>query len=136
MQLAREGLAWSEGQQDDSEQGWWHLAEGLLQAVLGVGVLELDGADAAQVVQVAAQLLRTARHLRPLRLAAQLLRLRRNSPARLRCCTMLRCHSGMHNLLQVLAGHAPSLQVRPDLSLHICLGVARLQCSCRLVLLT
>lgn len=52
-----------------------HLAGGLLEAVLGLGVLELDGADAAQVVQVAAQLLRAARHLRPLRLAAQLLRL-------------------------------------------------------------
>ena len=84
VHLAEGGVAWSEGQQDDSEAGWVHLAEGLLQAVLGVGVLELDGADAAQVVQVAAQLLRAARHLRPLRLAAQLLRLRRGSPSRLR----------------------------------------------------
>lgn len=51
------------------------LARGLLQAVLCLGIVELDGADAAQVVQVAAQLLRAARHLRPLRLAAQLLSL-------------------------------------------------------------
>lgn len=51
------------------------LACGLLQAVLGLSVVELDRADAAEVVQVAAQLLRAARHLRPLCLAAQLLSL-------------------------------------------------------------
>ena len=51
------------------------LASGLLEAVFGLSVLELDGTDAAQVVQVPAQLLRAARRFRPLCLAPQLLRL-------------------------------------------------------------
>ena len=52
-----------------------HLAQGLVEEVLGVGVVELDGADAAVVEQVAHHLLRAAVHLRPLRLGPQLLRL-------------------------------------------------------------
>lgn len=50
-----------------------HLAGSLLQAVLGVCVVQLDGPDAPQVQQVAAQLLRASPHLALLRLAAQLL---------------------------------------------------------------
>ncbi len=51
----------------------------LLQALLGLRVLQLDGADAAQVVQVAAVLLPAAELVRLLRLAAELLRLSRHT---------------------------------------------------------
>ena len=52
-----------------------HLAQGLAEQVLGVGVVELDGADAAVVEEVPDHLLRAAVHLRPLRLGSELLRL-------------------------------------------------------------
>ena len=52
-----------------------HLAGGLLEAVLSICVVQRDGPDAAQVVQVAAQLCVLPALLRALRLGPQLLRL-------------------------------------------------------------
>jgi hypothetical protein len=53
-----------------------HLAGGLLQGVPRGGVVQLDGQDAAVVVQVPRRLGRRSAHLGALRLAAQRLRLR------------------------------------------------------------
>mmetsp|Transcript_40593 Transcript_40593/g.96439 ORF Transcript_40593/g.96439 Transcript_40593/m.96439 type:complete len:302 (+) Transcript_40593:547-1452(+) len=51
------------------------LSGGLLEALLGLGVLELDGTDAPDVVEVAGKLLRAAGGVRLLCLGPQLLRL-------------------------------------------------------------
>ena len=53
-----------------------HLAGCLLEGVLGLRVIQLDGLDAAQIVYVSRQLLLLPRRLRPLSLRPQRLRLR------------------------------------------------------------